>query len=113
MATGARTQRNTKQHMLRRNKNCVASGHPFDFRQVRHRADTETLARRDPIRARTVPPIKVARRPRQGGSSSFAERNRVRAGDAAPAQPCTLDGPRGHPQRLLPFDLRRRLKITI
>lgn len=94
-------------------KNRVTSRRPFDFRQVRHRTDTETSARRDPICARTVPPIKVVRRPRRGGSSSFAEHDRAQAGDAAPAQRCALDGLRGRPQRLLPFDSRRRLKITI
>ncbi|WP_155651067.1 hypothetical protein [Burkholderia stagnalis] len=113
MAGDAGTKRHAGQHMLQRNKNREASGRPFDFRQVRHRDDTETSARRDPIRARTVPLIKAARRLRRGGASSFAERNRARAGYAAPAQPRTLDGLRGRPQRLLPFDSRRRLKITI
>ncbi|MBN3819191.1 hypothetical protein G3N57_22385 [Paraburkholderia sp. Se-20369] len=75
MAGVARTMHHVGQQMLRRNKNHAASGWPFDFRRARPRIDIVTLARRDSIRTRTVPPTKVAHRPRRSGPSSVTDCN--------------------------------------
>ncbi|WP_080439771.1 hypothetical protein [Burkholderia ubonensis] len=65
------------------------------------------------IRAHSVPSTKAARQMRAGGEPAVDVRGRARIGNAAPAQRRAGGGAEGRPQRLLPFDLRRHLKITI
>ncbi|KUZ67194.1 hypothetical protein WI37_03120 [Burkholderia ubonensis] len=66
-----------------------------------------------PVRARPVLSAKVARQVWAGGEPAVNVRGRACIGDAAPAQQRADGGAGARPQRLLPFDLRRHLKITI
>ncbi|WP_157647496.1 hypothetical protein [Burkholderia ubonensis] len=113
-AAAVRTQRvRVAQQMLQCNKNRRARRLSFDFRSSLRRAGSVAAMACMPVRARLVPSARVARRVRASGEPAVNVRGQACIGDAAPAQQRAGGGAGGRPQRLLPFDLRRHLKITI